>query len=205
MTALCWHGYLPGIKPGQRYGYRVHGPWDPEQGHCCNPNKLLLDPYAKAIDGRVEWNEAVFPYHFDDPDDSKNDTGQRAATCRSRSSSTSASTGRAIAAPRTPWHETIIYETHVKGFTKRNPRLPEHLRGTYAGLAHPASIEYLQKLGVTAVELLPVHQFVHDSTLLERGPAQLLGLQLDRLLRAAQRVLRRRARAASRCRSSSRW
>jgi isoamylase len=167
-TALCWHGYVPGIKPGQRYGYRVHGPWEPEQGHWCNPNNLLLDPYAKAIDGTWEWNEAMFPYHFDNPDSSKNDMDSAGYMPKS------VVVDRAFdwegdRPPRTPWHNTIVYETHVKGFSKRNPRVPEHVRGTYGGLANTASIDYLQKLGVTAVELLPVHEFVQDSLLLQRG------------------------------------
>jgi glycogen operon protein len=168
MTALCWHGYLPGIKPGQRYGYRVHGPWDPNQGYWCNPNKLLLDPYAKAIDGGWTWNESMFPYHFDNPDDSKNDLDNAGYIPKSVVIDQSFE-WEGDAPPRTPWHKTMVYETHVKGFTKRHPRLPEHVRGTFGGVAHPESIDYLHSLGVTAVELLPVHQFVQDSLLLERG------------------------------------
>jgi isoamylase len=168
VTALCWHGYVPGIKPGQRYGYRVHGPWAPEHGHWCNPNKLLLDPYAKAIDGTWEWHEAMFPYHFDNPDNSKNDMDSAGYMPKSVVVDESFD-WEGDRPPRTPWHNTIVYETHVKGFTKRNPRLPEHVKGTYGGLANPESIQYLQKLGVTAVELLPVHEFVQDSLLLQRG------------------------------------
>jgi glycogen operon protein len=168
VTALCWHGYVPGIKPGQRYGYRVHGPWAPEHGHWCNPNKLLLDPYAKAIDGAWEWHEAMFPYHFDNPDNSKNDMDSAGYMPKSVVVNESFD-WEGDRPPRTPWHNTIVYETHVKGFTKRNPRLPEHVKGTYGGLANPESIQYLQKLGVTAVELLPVHEFVQDSLLLQRG------------------------------------
>jgi glycogen operon protein len=168
VTALCWHAYLPGVKPGQRYGYRVHGPWDPDQGQRCNPSKLLLDPYAKAIEGEWKWNEAMFPYHFDNPDNSKNDLDSGPFMPKS------VVVGAAFdwegdRGPHTPWHKTIVYETHVKGFTKRHPGVPENIRGTYAGLAHDASIEYLKKLGITAIELLPVHQFVQDSTLTERG------------------------------------
>ncbi|HET7695033.1 MAG TPA: glycogen debranching protein GlgX [Vicinamibacterales bacterium] len=167
-TALCWHAYLPGIKAGQRYGYRVHGPWAPDQGHWCNPNKLSLDPYAKAFQGEWTWNEAMFPYHFDKPDDSKNDLDN----ARFMPKSIVVDDGfdwEGDAPPRTPWHKTIVYETHVKGFTKLHPDLPENLRGTYGGLAHPVAVAYLRELGVTAVELLPVHQFVQDSLLLERG------------------------------------
>jgi glycogen operon protein len=168
MTAFCWHGYLPNIGPGQRYGYRVHGPWDPEAGHRCNPAKLLLDPYGKAVEGEVQWNEAVFPYHFNEPETSKNELDS--APFMPKSVVTSPYFDWAHDRyPRTPWHETIIYEVHVKGFTQRHPGVPENLRGTYAGLAHPAAIKHLKELGVTAVELLPVHQFVHDSLLNERG------------------------------------
>jgi isoamylase len=168
VTAFCWHGYLPNFVPGQRYGYRVHGPWNPEQGHRCNPAKLLLDPYAKAVEGEVRWNEAVFPYHFDDPEDSRNDLDS--APFMPRCVVTNPFFDWASdRPPRVPMHESVIYEVHVKGFTKRHPDVPEELRGTYAGLAHPAAIAHLKRLGVTAVELLPVHQFIHDSLLLERG------------------------------------
>jgi isoamylase len=168
VTALCWHAYVPGIKPGQRYGYRVHGPWAPEQGQWCNPNKLLLDPYAKAIDGEWTWNESIFPYHFDNPEGSRNDldSGPSIPKCVVVDDRFDWEDDEP---PRTPWHKTIVYETHVKGFTRRHPHLPETVRGTYAGLAHPEAIGYLRALGVTAVELLPVHQFVQDSLLLERG------------------------------------
>jgi isoamylase len=168
VTALCWHGYLPGIKPGQRYGYRVHGPFAPERGTWCNPAKLLLDPYAKAIDGEWTWNEAMFPYHFENPEGSRNDLDS-APFMPKAVVIDPAFDWSDDAPPRTPWHNTIVYETHVKGFTQRHPGIPEALRGRYAGLAHPVSIEYLQQLGVTAVELLPVHQFVQDSTLFDRG------------------------------------
>jgi isoamylase len=167
MTGFIWHGYVPTIGPGQRYGYRVHGPWDPGAGDRCNPSKLLLDPYGKAVDGQVQWNEAVFGHFFDNPD-AKNEADS--APFMPKSVVTNPyfdwSNDRY---PRTPWHETIIYEVHVKGFTQRHPEVPESQRGTYAGLAHPAAIKHLKTLGVTAVELLPVHQFIHDSLLLQRG------------------------------------
>jgi glycogen operon protein len=168
VTALCWHVYLAGITPGQRYGFRVHGPWSPDEGYWCNPNKLLLDPYAKAIDGAWVWHESMFPYHFDNPDGSKNDMDSAPHMPKSVVVEQAFDWGN-DRPPQTPWHKTIVYETHVKGFTKRNPKLPEKIRGTYAGLAHPEAINYLRKLGVTAVELLPVHQFVQDSLLLQRG------------------------------------
>ena len=168
VTAFCWHGYLTGIGPGQRYGYRVYGPYDPKNGLRCNPSKLLLDPYAKAISGEIHWHEALFSYHFGDPSGPRNtmDSGpymQRSLVINPFFD------WQDDRPPRTPWHETVIYEMHVKGFTARHPDIPPHLRGTYAGLAHPVAIDHLQRLGVTAVELMPVHQFVHPNILLDRG------------------------------------
>jgi len=167
-TGFVWHGYVPGATPGQRYGYRVHGPWHPENGQRCNPAKLLLDPYAKAIAGDMRWDQAVFAYPFDNPDGGPEGTDSAPFVPRS-----------VVANPffdwaddrplRHPPHEMVIYETHVKGFTKRHPDIPEALRGTYAGLAHPAAIRYLQGLGVTTVELLPVHQFISRKQLVDRG------------------------------------
>jgi len=167
-TAFIFHGYLPNVGPGQRYGFRVHGAWDPENGHRCNPNKLLLDPYGKAVEGQVRWDEAVFPYRFNEPDTSRNDADSAPFMPKSVIISPYFDWG-SDHPPLTPWHETIIYETHVKGFTMRHPGIPENLRGTYAGMAHPAAIKYLRELGVTAVELLPVHQFIHSKHLLDRG------------------------------------
>jgi isoamylase len=168
VTAFCWHGYLPGVAPGQRYGFRVHGPWNPDAGQRCNSAKLLLDPYAKAVDGPVEWDEAVFPYYFDDPETSKNDLDSAPFMPKSVVVNPffDWSNDRP---PGVPMHESVIYEVHVKGFTQRHPEVPEELRGTYLGMAHPAAIAHLKRLGITAVELLPVHQLVHDSLLLERG------------------------------------
>ena len=168
VTGFIWHGYLPNVGPGQRYGFRVHGPWDPPQGHRCNPSKLLLDPYGKAVEGDVKWNEAVFPYHFKQGEDSKNEVDSAPFMPKSVVANPYFNWGN-DRYPRTPWHETVIYEVHVKGFTKRHPQIPENARGTYAGLAHPAAIKHLRNLGITAVELLPVHQFIHDSLLVERG------------------------------------
>ncbi|WP_250003514.1 glycogen debranching protein GlgX [Actinoplanes sp. M2I2] len=165
--ALVWHGYLPRIVPGQRYGYRVHGPYDPANGLRCNPSKLLLDPYAKAIDGRNDWNEALFAYRFGDPD-SRNDDDSAAYAQKSVVINPFFDWGNDRPL-RIPFHQTVIYEAHVKGMTERHPEIPEDVRGTYSGLAHPAMIKYLRELGVTAVELMPVHQFVHDSTLIDRG------------------------------------
>jgi len=168
MTAFIFHGYMPNVGPGQRYGYRVHGHWEPPNGHRSNPAKLLLDPYGKAQEGQVQWNEAVFPYHFNDPEGSKNDLDSAPFMPKSVVVNPHFD-WHFDRNPRTPWHRTIIYEVHVKGFTMRHPGIPEELLGTFAGLVHPAAIKHLKSLGVTAVELLPVHQFVHDSLLIERG------------------------------------
>jgi isoamylase len=167
IDASCWHGYLPSVAPGQRYGYRVHGPWAPEKGQRCNPAKLLLDPYAKAIEGEVRWGQACFPYNFGD-EDSRNDDDSAGYVPRSVVHNPYFDWGN-DRPPDVPLNESVIYEVHVKGFTARHPGIPAAQRGTYAGLAHPAAIEYLTGLGVTAVELLPVHQFIHDAHLAERG------------------------------------
>ena len=166
-TGDVWHGYLPDVQPATRYGLRVHGPYDPNNGARCNPAKLLLDPYAKAIAGAVEWNEAVFDHPFADPD-ARNDDDSARFMPKS-----------VVVNPffdwnndrrlRIPWNETVIYEVHVKGATARHPDIEPELRGTYAGLAHPAFVEHLKRLNITAVELMPVHQFVNDAHLLEQG------------------------------------
>jgi glycogen operon protein len=168
MIGFIWHGYLPNVGPGQRYGYRVHGPWEPKNGQRCNASKLLIDPYGKAVEGEVKWNEAVFGHLFSDPESSKNDKDSAPFMPKSVVCNPYFGWG-SDRYPDTPWHETIIYEVHIKGFTRRHPHIPENQRGTYAGLAHPAAIKHLKNLGVTAVELLPVHQFIHDSLLIERG------------------------------------
>jgi isoamylase len=164
---FVWHGYVPWVGPGQRYGYRVHGPYDPANGLRCNPGKLLLDPYAKAVEGEVRWDEALFAYRFGDPE-SRNDDDSAPYTPKSVVINPYFDWGE-DRSPRTPYHETVIYEAHVKGLTERHPGLPERERGTYAGLADPITIDYLSELGVTAIELMPVHQFVHDDVLLQRG------------------------------------
>jgi glycogen operon protein len=170
VTAHCWHGYVPGVGPGQRYAYRVHGPFAPEEGHRFNPHKLLLDPYARAVDGSVTWNEALYGYRFGDPlaDLGRNDDDS--ASYAPRAVVVDPTFDWADDRPaRTPWHETILYEVHVKGFTARHPAVPAEQRGTFAGLSSPAAVEHLLALGVTAVELLPVHQFVSEHALVERG------------------------------------
>src|SRR3954447_26370564 len=168
MAAWVWHGYAPNIGPGQRYGYRVHGPYDRERGVRCNPSKLLLDPYAVAIDGSIRWDEALFNYRFAEPESSFNDSDSAPFMPKSVVVSPFFDWAN-DRPPRTPLDDSVIYEIHVKGFTQNHPEIPEHMRGTYAGLAHPAAIDYLLALGVTAVELLPVHQLVQDSHLIRRG------------------------------------
>ena len=167
-TAFCWHGYLPGVGPGQRYGYRVHGPYEPRAGLRCNGAKLLLDPYAKAVEGEVRWDPSVYPYPLGGDDLARNDADSAPFVPKAVVTNPFFSWGHDYALRRR-WHETVVYEVHVKGFTARHPAIPPELRGTYAGLAHPAAVEELTRLGVTAVELLPVHQFVHDHRLVQRG------------------------------------
>ncbi len=171
--AFVRHAYLPGIMPGQRYGFRAHGPYEPESGHRCNSAKLLLDPYAKALSGRIGWGEEVYGYHFGRPD-KRNDLDSAPHTMASVVVNPYFDWGD-DRPPRTDYHRTVIYEAHVKGLTMRHPRLPEELRGTYAALAHPAIIEHLTELGVTTLELMPVHQFVHDHRLADAGLANYWG------------------------------
>lgn len=172
VDGFVWHGYLPGVQPGQRYGYRVHGPHDPENGHRCNPAKLLLDPYAKAFDGMSDGDESLFSYHF-----------EGSAAGEGEELNTQDSLGHTMLSvvvnpffdwgqdrsPGHQYHESVIYEAHVKGLTELHPEIPEEIRGTYAGIAHPAMIAHLKDLGITAIELMPVHQFVQDFTLLDKG------------------------------------
>ena len=164
--AFVWHGYLPHIGPGQRYGYRVHGPYDPSQGHRCNPSKLLLDPYAKAVEGAIDWDQSCFSYTWGE-EDSFNDEDSAPHMSKSVVISPFFDWDN-DRHPRTPYNETVIYEAHVKGLTMTHPDIPDDVRGTYAALAHPVMIEHYKKLGITAVELMPVHQFVHDSHLSDR-------------------------------------
>jgi len=167
VDAYVWHGYLPAVQPGQLYGYRVHGPYDPANGKRFNPSKLLLDPYAKAVAGQVEWGQAPFSYDFGDPD-SHNEDDSAASTPKSVVINPFFEWG-GDRLPKTPYAQTVIYEAHVKGLSIRHPDVPEELRGTYAGVAHPAIVDHLTRLGVTAIELMPVHQFVNDSTLQDKG------------------------------------
>jgi len=171
-TAFQWHGYVPGVAPGQRYGYRVHGSYAPDHGQRFNPHKLLIDPYAKAIDGDLQWHSGhVLPYvaHGTPDDDFEIDPTDDADAVPKSVVVDSHFDWEGDQLLRIPWADTIIYELHVKGFTKNYPGLPDHLRGTYAGLASDEAIAYLTELGVTAVELLPVHHFVHERHLAEAG------------------------------------
>jgi glycogen operon protein len=169
-TAHVWHGYLPGVRPGQVYGYRVDGPYRPEEGHRFNPNKLLIDPYARAIEGAVDWSAPVYGYTLGD---AKADLGRN-------EEDDAWAVPKAVVAnpffdwendrpPRVAWHNSVIYEVHTKGFTVQHPGVPEDLRGTYAGMGHPVAIDHLKRLGVTAVELLPVHAFLDDGFLVKKN------------------------------------
>ena len=170
VDADIWHCYLPGIVPGQRYGYRVYGPWDPAKGLRCDPSKLLMDPYGKSFDGAFDGDASLFSYDINDPDNPEKRNQEDSAPHAMRS---------VVINPYFDWnhdrrpniemHKTVIYETHVKGLTMTHPDVPEHLRGTYAGLGHHSIVEYFKDLGVTAVELMPVHQFVHDDRLRDLG------------------------------------
>jgi glycogen operon protein len=174
VTAYTWHGYLPDVGPSQRYGYRVHGPFQPEFGNLCNPNKLLIDPYARAIDGMVDWHPSLLDY----------DPTRDVARIDERDTQAHVPKGIVVdpyfdwqneRRPRTPWHETVIYEMHVRGFTKTHPEIPEAIRGTYAGLAHPAAVRHLHDLGVTAVELMPVHHSLTEQRLAAAGKTNYWG------------------------------
>ncbi|MFY4482374.1 Glycogen operon protein glgX [Bifidobacterium longum subsp. longum] len=169
-NSYVWHNYIPGLHPGQRYGYRVYGPYDPMHGLRCNPNKLLLDPYAKAIEGNIDGDESLFSYWFKSPDDTSamNDLDSAAHTMKSAVINPYFDWGN-DQHPYISYHDSVIYEAHVRGMTNLNMDVPPDIRGTYAGLAYPSVIEYLKKLGVTAIELMPIHQFVNDSFLQEKG------------------------------------
>jgi isoamylase len=170
VTGYCWHCYLPGIKVGQLYGYRVRGPYNPEHGERFNPAKLLIDPYTHALAGQLNWDAPVFGYRLGDPKaDLSCDPDDDAWGVPKCVVTTPFFDWENDRPPLTPLHDTVLYEVHVKGFTANNPEVPEELRGTYAGLAYPSSIEYLKNLGITAVELMPVHEFVDDKHLLDLG------------------------------------
>lgn len=169
-NSYVWHIYLPGIQPGQRYGYRVYGPYNPANGQWCNPNKLLLDPYAKAIEGNIDGDESLYSYWFNDSDNpnNMNDLDSAAHTMKSAVINPFFDWGN-DQHPFIPYSDSVIYEAHVRGMTNLNKNVPPEIRGTYAGLVHPSVIEYLKKLGITAIELMPIHQFVNDPFLQEKG------------------------------------
>ncbi|AEF36167.1 maltooligosyltrehalose synthase TreX [Mycolicibacter sinensis] len=168
VDGYVWHAYLPGVGPGQHYGFRVHGPFNPSAGQRCDPGKLLLDPYGKAFHGDFDFGPALFSYNLNDPDGPPPTLDSLGHTMTSVVINPFFDWA-ADRAPRTPYHETIIYEAHVKGMTQTHPGVPEELRGTYAGLAHPVIIDHLKSLNVTAIELMPVHQFLHDHRLRQLG------------------------------------
>ncbi|HEX5431392.1 MAG TPA: alpha-amylase family glycosyl hydrolase, partial [Bryobacteraceae bacterium] len=169
-TGHVWHCYVPGLRLGQFYGYRVYGPYEPEKGLRFNPHKLLIDPYAKALAGRVDWNAPVFGYKLGNPDgDLELDGADNAAAIPKSVVTTSDFDWENDRPPLTPLHDSVLYEIHVKGFTAQHPQVPDEIRGTYAGLMHPVIIEYLKNLGITAVELLPVHAFLDGKILRDRG------------------------------------
>ncbi len=167
VDAYIWHTFVPGIRPGQLYGYRVHGVYDPATGRRADPSKLLLDPYAKATSGEIDWDPSLFSYSFDDPDTQNTDDSAPHMMLGVVVDGEFDWSGDVR--PGIPYNRTVIYESHVKGLTRLHPDVPEHQRGTYSAVAHPSVIAHLTSLGVTAIELMPVHQFVNDSTLQEKG------------------------------------
>jgi isoamylase len=175
-THQIWHACLPDCKPGDLYGYRVHGPYDPLNGHRFNPNKVLIDPYAKAISGTIQWSEALYGYEVGHPDQDLSFSKLDSAPYIPKSVVVDDTFDwEGVKGPKTPYHKSVIYETHVKGFTKQHPDIPEGIRGTYQAMAHPATIKYLRELGVTAVELMPIHHFISDHILQEKGLANYWG------------------------------
>ncbi|MCJ8165068.1 glycogen debranching protein GlgX [Pontibacter sp. E15-1] len=169
-THYVWHVYLPDVHAGQLYGYRVHGPYEPQNGHRFNPNKLLIDPYAKAIAGTINWHDSLFGYDVKSPDADLSFSTLDSAPYVPKSVVVDPKFDwEEDKPPKVPYYKSIIYETHVKGFTQMNPDIPEEIRGSYAALAHPVTIKYLQELGITAIELMPVHHFVTDRYLEEKG------------------------------------
>ena len=168
-TAFVWHGYVTDIRPGQAYGYRVHGPYDPKNGLRYNPEVVLLDPYAKAVAAKERWELGCFAYELGHPDGDLKMASKPALGAPRGVVIDTAFNWEGDELPRTPLHKTVIYEAHVRGLTMRHPDVPQALRGTYAGIAQPAIIKHLQELGVTAIELMPIHAFIDDQHLLDKG------------------------------------
>ncbi len=202
-TDEIWHGYIPGIEPGTIYGYRVHGPYEPEQGHRFNPHKLLLDPYARGHFGELKWDPAVFGYQMESEDDTSFDERDSApfmpksVVVDPNFDWKGEPRGRAV-----PWDRTVLYEAHLRGFTKLHPEVPEAHRGTYKGLGNKAVVNYIKSLGVTSVELLPIHTFINDSHLLERGLNNYWGYNTIGFFAPDLRYAREREQT---CASSKRW
>src|SRR5690606_31305201 len=169
-TDEVWHGYFPDVRPGQLYGYRVHGPYEPQNGHRFNPAKLLLDPYARELHGALRWHNSQFSYRIGSPradlSIDRRDNARHMPKCRVVDPAFSWGDD---SPPRVPWQDSIIYEAHVRGMTARHPEVPAQLRGTFAGLVSPPMLDHLVKLGVTQLELLPVHAFVNDHFLVQKG------------------------------------
>lgn len=188
-TNEIWHGYVPGLKPGALYGYRVHGPYDPANGHRFNPHKLLLDPYARELVGPIKWSKAHFAYDLDseEKDLSFNDLDSASGMPKCRVVDRNADSWGSIQRPAIGWSDTIVYETHVKGFTQLNPAIPQELRGTFEGLGHKAAVDYIKSLGITSVELLPIHEFPDDSHLLDKGLRNYWGYNTIGFFAPAQR------------------
>jgi isoamylase len=198
VTEFVWHGFVPGMEPGTLYGLRVHGPYEPKQGHRCNPHKLLVDPYAKALHGEVDWKQPVFGYTLGhkDQDLARDEQDSARGVPKGVVVSDFFDWGN-DRRPDVPWRKTVIYEAHVRGLTMRHPAVPEHQRGTYAGLSHPAVIEHLLKLGVTAVELLPVHESADDSFLNDKGLSNYWGYSTLNYFAPEQRYASRRTPGGS--------
>ena len=170
VTHQVWHVYIPGLKPGQLYGYRVYGPYEPENGHRFNPNKLLIDPYAKAIAGSIDWNDSLFGYELGSPEEDLSFSDLDSAPYIPKAVVVDERFNwEGDRQLKIPYYKTVIYEAHVKGFTQTHPDIPESIRGTYAAIAHPVSIKYLKELGITAIELMPVHHFIVDKILKDKG------------------------------------
>ncbi|MGV8937289.1 MAG: glycogen debranching protein GlgX [Allorhizobium sp.] len=188
-TNEVWHGFVPGLKPGALYGYRVHGPYDPEAGHRFNPNKLLIDPYARELHGEFRWSKALFGYDIDseEKDLSFSTLDSAADMPKCRVTDPDAADWGNDQPPQVPWAKTIVYEAHVKGFTKLNPAIPENLRGTFEGLGHKAAVDYIRSLGVSSVELMPIHAFPDDSYLVDRGLKNYWGYNSIGFFAAAER------------------
>ena len=204
-TDSIWHAYLPDILPGQIYGYRVDGPYKPAEGHRFNAHKILLDPYAKSIAREPRWSDELWGYRVGDPQaDLSFDDRDNARYAPLAAVLDEAFTWGDDRPPRIPWNKTLIYEMHVKGFTKLHPEVPEKLRGTYAGIGSDAAIRYLKSLGITAVELLPVHEFVDDRHLVDRGLVNYWGYNTLGFLRRPG-VMPRWRPPATWCASSRRW